>query len=306
MRYVQYFFRSKLFCGIRSFLKKLVLPGFDGLPVYDVLRFFLKGIAKGYITTRASAISFNLFIAIFPAVIVFFTIIPYVPLENFQTNLFIIMQDLLPAHTFGAVEGTLFDIINRPRGGLLSIGFVLAVYFALSGINSIIDSFNQTWHNMASRPLVKQYLISLALVFILSFIVIIAVTALTIVPLVLRFLLDAGIFADKITVWIIQICRWIVVLAMFLLGYSFLYYLAPESRQPFRFISAGSTLATVLTVVTSVGFNFYVNNFSRYNTLYGSIGTLLVIMLWIYFNAIVLLIGFELNASIYNVRRTMD
>lgn len=291
---------------VRSFIaftKRLVMPGFDGLSLYDVSIFFVRGIQRGSITTRASSFSFNFFLAVFPAIIFFFTIIPYIPVAHFQDTLLQLMRDFIPEKAYGAVEGTLFDIVKRPRGGLLSIGFILAMYFSTNGINSLIESFNQTYHTIDTRSAYKQRLISILLVLILSVLVIIAITLIIVGPLVLEFLASKNILRDRFTLQMIIFGKWIVVVALFFFVFSFLYYLAPAKRRQFRFISAGSTLATGLTVITSIGFNYYVNNFLRYNTLYGSIGTLMIVMLWIYFNAIIVLVGFELNASIFNAKQ---
>lgn len=291
---------------VRSFIvftNRLVLPGFDGLSFWDVSVFFVRGIQRGSITSRASSFSFNFFLAVFPAIIFFFTIIPYIPVAHFQDTLLGLMQDFIPEKAYGAVEGTLFDIVKRPRGGLLSIGFVLAMYFSTNGINSLIESFNQTYHTIETRSPYKQRLVSILLVLILSVLVIIAITLIIIGPIVLEFLVSKDILRDKFTVQMINFSKWIVVVALFFFVFSFLYYLAPAKRRQFRFISAGSTLATALTIGTSIGFNYYVNNFLQYNSLYGSIGTLMIVMLWIYFNAIIVLVGFELNASIFNAKQ---
>lgn len=276
----------------------IVLPGFDGIPLYDVTVFFWSALKKGSITARASAFSYNFFLSMFPAIIFFFTIIPYIPVPHFQDTLLGLMQDIIPEGIFTSVESTLFDIIKRPRGGLLSLGFVLALYFSTNGINSLIIAFNQSIHQIETRPGYIQRAISILLVVIISFIVIIAISLITLGPPVLRLLVDYGVLHNDFTIYIISSLRWLVIFGMFLFAFSFLYYLAPAGKTKFRFISPGSMLSTILTIAASIGFNYYVNNFSKYNTLYGSIGTLMILMIWINFNALVLLIGFELNASI--------
>jgi len=285
------------------YLRKVILPGFDGMPFYDVMKFFFTGLIRGSVTTRASAISFNFFMALFPAIIVLFTIIPYVPVVGFQDSLLELMKNLIPQKIYGEVEDTLFDIINRPRGGLLSLGFLLTVFFATNGVNSIIEAFNQTYHTIETRLFIKQQLVSIALVFILALLLIIAILLIAVGPIVTTWLYEHNLIKGRYTYEVIVVSKWAIIIFMFLFMYSFLYYMAPARKKDFRFISAGSTMASLLTILTSVGFNFYVNNFSSYNTLYGSIGTLLIFLLWIYFNSIILLLGFELNASISRVKR---
>lgn len=289
---------SRIVTTLLNWSKKIVIPGFDGVALYYVADFFIKGIQKGSITSRAAALSFNTFLAIFPAIIFFFTLIPYIPIANFQDSLLDLMQDFIPQQAYLAVEETLFDIVKRPRGGLLSFGFLLAMYFATNSINSLIEAFNQTYHSLETRTAFRQRLVSVALVLLLSFLVIVAIAIITIGPVLLNWLESHGILTGRITIFMITAGKWIVTLALLFFAFSFLYYFAPSAKQHFRFISAGSSFTTLLFIAASVGFNYYVNNFSKYNSLYGSIGTLIVFMMWIYFNAIIILLGFELNASI--------
>jgi membrane protein len=283
--------------------KKVILPGFDRIPLYDVTVFFVHGLSKGYITNRASAISFNFFLAIFPSLIFFFTIIPFIPITNFQQSLLDIIRDFLPDSAFATVQATVEDIITQPRGGLLSVGFVLSLYFSTNGINSLMQAFNNTFHTIETRTVVKQRLISIMLVMIITFLLIIAIGFITLGTWILSLILPRGILESNFYFGLIVASKWLVTVAVLFFAISFIYYFAPAKRRQFRFISAGSSLATVLIIATALGFNFYVDNFSKYNVLYGSIGTLLVVMLWIYFISFSLLIGFELNASIFNVKR---
>lgn len=285
--------------------KRLVLPGFDGVSLYDATDFFIKGIRNGSITNRAAALSFNTFLAIFPAIIFFFSLIPYIPIHNFQDSLLTLLKEFIPQQAYEMAEETLFDIVKRPRGSLLSVGFILAMYFATNSINSLIEAFNMTYHSIETRSAFKQRMISIALVLILSILVIVAIALITIGPMVLKWLQVHRLLTSDVTIIIISVGKWIVTVALLFLAFSFLYYLAPSGHRQFRFISAGSTITTLLFIAASIGFNYYVNNFSKYNTLYGSIGTLIVFMMWIYFNAIIILIGFELNASISVARKNI-
>ena len=283
--------------------KKIVIPGFDGMPFYDVAVFFVKGISKGYITTRASAISFNFFLAIFPSVIFFFTIIPFIPITNFQQSLLDIIRDFIPDEAYATVQTTVEDIVIRPHGGLLSVGFLLSLYFSTNGINSLMIAFNNTYHTIETRSAIKQRIVSIFLVIINTFLLIITIGLITFGTWLLSILLPAQILKSHFIFSVILILKWMVIIAMLFFAISFIYYFVPAKRRHFRFISAGSSLATFLVIATTLGINFYVDNFSKYNALYGSIGTLLVILLWIYFNSLSLLIGFELNASIFTVKK---
>ncbi|NQV02312.1 MAG: YihY/virulence factor BrkB family protein [Bacteroidia bacterium] len=282
--------------------KRIVIPGFDRMPLYDVTLFFFNGLAKGYINSRASAISFSFVLAIFPFLIFLFTIIPFIPIHNFQTVLLDIIQDFLPETTWETVKGTIIDVITRPRSSLLILNFILTLYFSTNGINSLIEAFNNTAHTIESRTVVKQYLISIVLVIILSVLLIISIGLMTFGSWLLDLIFPDAFTKSLFYLVVMETLRWIIVLALLLMAISFLYLLAPAKRGRYRFISAGSMLATILVITTTIGFNYYVDNFARYNALYGSIGTLLIILVWIYLNSISLLIGFELNASIMNAK----
>lgn len=279
------------------------MPGFDGIPLYDVARFFIEGLQKGALTMRAASMSFSFFLAFFPGILFFFTLIPYIPIEDFHQKLMELLMQLLPASAFDTIWATVEDILEKPRSGLLSLGFVLAVYFSTNGISSMIEAFNQSHHTMETRSWIKQRLIAILLAFITSVIVILAIALLTVGSTVIDYLVEKNVLYGSLNIFFVHLSKWVVILGMVFFVISFSYYLAPSRASHFRFISAGSSLATFLSLFTIFGFNFYISNFNSYNALYGSIGTLLVLMLWIYFNAIILLVGFELNASIGGARR---
>jgi membrane protein len=293
----------KIIAGPINISKKIVLPGFDGLPLYDVMRFFIKGLYEGYIGSRAASISFNFFLAIFPSLIFLFTIIPFIPIQHFQQTLLELIRDLVPKNTYETIRETLEDIVIRPRGGLLSLGFFLTLYFATTGIHSLMEAFNSTVHSIETRSWFRQRLISIMLVLIMSFLLIISIGLMTFGTGVLSLVLPEHLLASTIYAAFIQFLKWLVIIFTLFFTISFIYYLAPAKKRSFKFISAGSTLATILVIITTLGFNFYVDNFSRYNVLYGSIGTLMSVLLWIYFNSFSLLIGFELNASILKAKQ---
>ena len=295
------FLRNTFAYFIRIF-RRMTMPGLDSQPVYNVLKFFVKGLFEGRITTRASSISFDFFLALFPSILVFFTIIPFVPVKDFQPTLLQLLQDIMPKTLWPYVSSTLEEIITRPRSDLLSLGFILALYFSTNGINSIMEGFNSTYHIIEQRSAFRQRLVSFFLVLIISILVIIAISLLIVGGHVMDFLVGEGILADNFTIIIIQVIRWLLIIGMFLFSISLLYYFAPAKKREFRFISAGSTLATMLMILSTWAFNFYIVNFSQYNALYGSIGTLLIFLLYVNFNSIIILIGFELNASITSAK----
>jgi membrane protein len=283
--------------------KRVALPGFDNMPVYDVADFFFTGIQRGAVKTRAQSLAFSFFLALFPAIIFLFSLIPYVPIQDFQDQLLDLIRNVLPTNAFEATRTTIEDIIKHQRGGLLSVGFLLALYFTSNGFIALMKGFNSSYHVSESRTPGRRRLAALVLTLILSVLLILATILIIFGEIATKYLVAKHILKTKTQVWMLLLGKWTIVLALFFFAISFLYYYAPSVKKRWRFISAGSTFATVLTIIASVGFAYFVNNFGQYNKLYGSIGTLIVIMLWIYFNSLILILGFELNASIDNAKK---
>lgn len=283
--------------------KLIRLPFFDGMPLYDVGLFFWKSIVDGAISTRASAVAFNFMLAIFPAIIFVFTLIPYIPIAHFQTQLLNLLQSIMPHNAYVAIQGTIQNIVTQPRGGLLSFGFFAAFFFSTNGIVSVITAFNGSIHTIESRSWINQRLVALVLAVILTTLTTLSIAMITLSQTFMKFMVKSGLLHSNITYYLLLGGKWIVICALFFFSYAFLFYLAPARKTKFRFISAGGTLATILTIITTIGFSYYINNFGKYNTLYGSIGTLVVVMLSAYFNALNLLVGFELNVSIWRARK---
>ena len=297
---------KKYFNSLANLAKKVYLPGFEGVPLYDVIVFFFRGIRKSSLISRANSLSFTFLLAIFPAIIFFFTLIPYIPVENLHTTIMETIKNALPYSTYNTVKDTIEDILNHHNSGLLSFGFIFALFFSTSGMIGIMKAFNRSSHTLETRSNFKLYLISILLVLIISFIFILAMIFLIITPILLNYLVSRDILKNEFTYYLIIAGKWFIILIMVFTAISFIYYLAPAKKRYFRFISAGSTLATILSLIFIFGFNFYINDFSRYNEFYGSIGTLIILMLCVNLNAIVFLIGFALNASIYDAKKIKD
>jgi len=283
--------------------KKVTLPGFDGIPLYDVTVFFWRGIVNGSLNMRASSFSFNFFLSLIPAIIFFFTLLPYIPVPQLQEEFLQLIRYVASDHIYPTVEAIILDTINRPREGLMYMGFFLAIFFSVMSMNSLIDAFNRTAHDITPRGFLKQQIVSLILVLTVSGVVGVAILLLTLGPLLVEFFVRHGFLTDTLTIYLLEGLRWLIIMAMFLFAFSFLYYLGSEGKNKFRFISAGSMLSTILTIAIWMSLRFYLTYFSPYNTLYGSIGTLMVLMIWINLNGLAIIIGFELNASILDGTR---
>jgi membrane protein len=279
--------------------KKLVLPGFEGLSFYIVSKFFFQGLKNGSLNMRATSLAFTFFLAIFPSIIFLFTLIPYIPIDNFQGYLFNLLQQLMPEAAFETVEDTIIDIIKKPRSGLLSFGFLSALYFASNGFNALMNSFNETYHQIEVRNPLQQRLASLVMLFVNFILLSAGITLIIGGEIGTKYLFES----DKVLYYLLFFAKWIILFGLCYSLISFNYYYGPKNKKGWRFFSAGSMFATVLIIVASLAFAYYVNNFGKYNKLYGSIGTLIVIMMWIYINSLIILLGFDLNASIHSAKK---
>lgn len=279
-------------------LRKIAVPGFKGVPLYDVLRFFFIGLFQGALPVRAAAVAFSFFLAIFPFLLFLFTLIPYIPIDNFQQLLLDLFADIIPPDTYTMVEATIFEIVTKHNSGLLSLGFVLTFIFSTNGISAILEGFNGSKQVAQTKNWLRQRLMAIFLMLVLSFLVVFAILLITMGDIFIRWLILAHLITDDFMVLTLEILQWIIILALTFFSVSFLYYFGAAKRTSYRFFSPGSLLATALLILGTLGFNFYIANFSNYNALYGSIGTLIIFLLWLFFNAFILLIGFELNVSI--------
>lgn len=280
--------------------KKIILPGFEGLSLYVVSKFFFHGMRNGSVNMRASSLAFSFFLALFPTVIFVFTLIPYVPIAHFQDSLFNLIQTMLPKAAFETTEETITDIIKNPHGGLLSIGFISALYFSTNGFNAMVNSFNETYHDIETRNIFMQRVISLIMVVATTLMIAVAIALIIFSEIGLQRL----VHTDRLSYFLILFGKWIILFGLCFCLISFYYYIGPKRKKGWRFFSAGSTFATVFIIIASLLFGYYVNNFGNYNKLYGSIGTLIVIMLWIYINSLILLLGFDLNVSIHSAMKS--
>lgn len=280
--------------------KQIVLPGFEGVPLYDVVKFFFKQIEKVGLNDRASAISFNFIMAIPAACICIFTLIPYMPVSKQVTaELLQLTRRVSPnQNIYNFVNGFLEDFLNTPRGGLLSFGFLLVIFYASNAMLRVISTFDKSiyQHPKKTNFIQKRWkAIKMTVVIFGLFLG------------VLLLIIGQGILFDKVMDWLnikgsdiilIKISRWIITLGLFFYGIAYIYKYGPTVKERWSTFSPGSILATTLLVLTTFFFSIWVNQFSNINKIYGSIGTVLILMLFIYLNSLILLIGFELNVSI--------
>jgi membrane protein len=284
--------------------KNIILPGFSGIPLFDVVRFFFIQIQKTSLNERAASIAFNLLVAIPPACIFLFTLTPYLPIKEFMPQLYELIRDIIPGkENYQPIIDFLEDFISTERGGLLSFGFLLALYFSSNAMIGIMNSFNKmNYIGFSQRHIVHDRWVALKLTVILFLIMMISIVVLISRETVLKWL---GIESPTIRAIILNL-RWIVIILLFFFTISFIYRYAPAVHKKWKLVNPGSILATFMMIAYTMGFSYYVANFGNYNQLYGSIATIFILMLLIFFNSLVLLIGFELNVSISSLRKLAD
>lgn len=301
-----FLFQFKFYRYFVEWTKYIVLPGFSPLPLYTVAVFFFQEIQKDSLTNKASSLAYNFMMAIFPSIIFLFTLIPYIPINNFQNQLMTIISLLLPENAYLAFESTLEDIVKNQNGKLLSLGFILALFFATNGIHTLMQAFNKSSLIIETRTWLKQRFIALNLTLLIAFSLILGVSVMIIGEFTINFLInELNLKEGKFWIYLIMVSRWIIIILVYFITISLLYRYGPANSKKWKFFSAGSWLSTILAVLTSIGFTYYINNFGTYNKLYGSIGTLLVMMIWLYLNSFILLLGFELNASLDLSKRSI-
>ncbi|MGN6494177.1 MAG: YihY/virulence factor BrkB family protein [Agriterribacter sp.] len=285
--------------------KHLILPGFRGLPLYDVVLFLLKQIKREGLNMRAAAISFNLLMAIPPFLIFLFTLVPYLPgQENFSRELLRVVRDLTPNRdTYIWVRDFITDF-TKPRSGLLSLGFLTAGFFASNAMLGIMNSFDRSLHTMyrRKRNFFQMRGTALKLTFFIALIFMASILLLITQGSLLRTVLKWLDIESETTRWWIGTLRWLVILALIYYAIGLIYRFAPSVHRKWNVNSAGTILATTLIIILTILFGYWVNNFGTYNKVYGSIGTVIIIMSSFFFNSLILLIGFELNVSINHLK----
>ena len=288
--------------------KIIILPGFHNLCLYDVVKFFFGQVNRIGLRDRASSIAFNFIMAIPAAAIFLFTLIPYFPIaKNMQDELFKFIQDVLPnTESRALIMTTMHDLFNKPKTGLLSIGFILALFYSSNAMLGIIRTFDASLVDKKKKKFMQRRLRAIKLTLVLIMLVIVTIL-ITIGQGVLfsKFLTWLGVNRIEKNFWT-ELLRWFIVILLFFFSIAYIYKYAPSITKRWKLWSPGAVFATFLIVLTTWLFSIWAQNFSSYNRVYGSIGALLIIMLLIFINSLMLLIGYELNVSINYLRQKVD
>ncbi len=284
-----------------ALLQNITFETLHGVSLYELIKHYFIGIVRGAFSYRASAIAFSFFMALFPFALFILNFIPYIPLANFQKDFLEFVSQSVPPNTYDAIAAILQDIMNNSYKGLISSGFFLSIFLMSNGINALLDGFEMSTNISVKRGFFQQYAVAVGLSIFIAFLLIVTVAALVIVEIILYQIKLQDYFSSNIS--ILKWSRFVFIVLMVLLITSMLYKFGSKETKKVPFFSYGSILTTILFIATSQLFGIYVEKFARYNELYGSIGTLLVMMIYLWINSMLLLLGFELNAFIFKWKK---
>ncbi|MBP6687688.1 MAG: YihY/virulence factor BrkB family protein [Lacibacter sp.] len=303
----EFIYRLPVIRMIIRFSKRFRPIGFEGITLYDVSRFFVQQIQKGSLNQRAAAISFNFIMALPPACIFLFSLVPLFPIaDQFYNEVNAFVREITPNEaTRDAVESFLADFFKRPKNSLLSIGFITSLFFSSNAVLGIIHSFNQSIHEKESKNFLVYRWKAIRLTFVIILVFIASIIILITQGALFNWILQRLNIDNQFVKWLIIILRWVVIVGLFFYSIAFIYKHAPSVEKKWRLISPGSIVACMLIILFTFLFSFWINNFAVYS-IYGSIGTILILMIFINFISLVLLIGFELNLSIKLLKRQSD
>lgn len=290
-------------------LKKIELPALEGMTLYAFLRLYTKGIVKGAVTSRASAIAFSFFTAIFPFLLLIIILIPYIPVDGFELKFREFLDSLLPPQTSEFFFDNIFqNIYTDGNAGLISTVFLVALFLMANGISALFSGFESSFHEQLTRSVIRQYLYSIGVALVLVFLLIVTIAILGyfqiyVIQRLLYILDKEGYETQKEGVLLVAVAKYVFFVLMVYISTATLYYFGTKEGKHSKFFSAGALLTTILIIVFSYLFGIYVTYFSTYNELYGSIGALLILLFYIWLISNIVLLGFELNATIRGLRK---
>jgi len=282
--------------------KRIKIPGLRGLSLYDVLEMYIIGIAKGALASRAGAISYSFFMSLFPFLLFVLNLLPLVTLIDYEVDVLPFLEDVLPSSTVDLFEKTIANIFEKERVGLLSTSFVFSMFLMANGVNALFSGFQNSYHTKINVNYVRQYITAFCVALLLALFLFLAVIAIPLVEVyIIQNLEGYGIIPDQLIG--MQVAKYIIFTLMFYTVIAMFYYFGAPEKNSRKYFTPGATLSTILFLLTTYLFGIYVDNFAQYNELYGSIGAILILMLYIWLNSNILLLGYELNASLLSLKR---
>lgn len=274
----------------------MIFPDLRDLPLDKVLVRTVKEFMDDEMSTYASALAYQMLFSLFPFLLFLIALIGFLHLPDFFSWLRLQSELVLPPQALEQVNPVI-DQLQQSKGGLLSIGIVIALWTASAGVRLMMSAMNAAYDVVEGRPIWKRF--PLSIFYTVGIAVMLLATAGLMVtgPQVMDWLAgQIGMEDFIVTLW--TVLRWPVIIILMMMAVALIYYVMPDVEQEFRFISPGSVLAVVVWIIASLGFGYYVKAFSNYNAMYGSIGAIIVLLLYFYISAAVLLLGAEMNAVI--------
>jgi len=292
-------------------MKKIKFKKYDNLSLYKLIKIFSYNLQEDEIMDRANGVAYNFILATFPAIIFLFTLLPYISVyfpEITTDTIMNFIKELVPASMYDTIASTVLDIISNQRGGLLTFGFLFAVYLSTNGMMALMRAFNACYRTVEKRHWLRTRLTSLGLTLMLAVVLFSAIILLIVGQFALDYVTSnlsefSHLNMDGFTISMLFVLRFVVIFIVFFIAISFIYYFGPAVHYNWSFFSIGSLLATLAIIGLSYGFSFYITNFGSYNKVYGSIGALIALMAWIQLVTMILLYGYEVNASLHYGRK---
>lgn len=275
-------------------------PGFEGVTLKEALIGVREELRNDNLIIRASSMSFFFFLAIFPTIIFFFSLIPYLPVDNYNKVLMSLLNDILPIGIFNMLKITITDILSIQRGGVTSLNFIMAFVFSSNGVTSMLTAFDKTHDNYKKRKFLQKQWASFKLIILLSFMFLVSISFVIMGERTIKEILIYFDFYNFWTYAVILFLKYVIVFFAFFNVVASIYYYGPSVKEKFKYYSIGAIFTTFSLIVLSNLLKSYFKLFSNFNQLYGSLGIIIVSMLFVYLNSCILLIGYEINNSIAN------
>jgi len=296
-----------------AWMKNIRFARHEDVSLYRIVKRFLHNLQDDEIMDRANGVAFNFILAIFPAIIFLFTLIPYVTRYFPEINRESIMDFLqglaesgfMPPSLYETASTTILDIVSNQRGGLLTLGFLFALILSTNGMLALMRAFNACYKTIENRSAFKTRVIATALTINMAIVLFVTVLLLVGGQFAIEYVLTnvQDFTSFNLSSWqvgLIFSLRFLIIFVTFFITISTIYYFGPAIHYNWRFFSIGSMIATLLSLAVSYGFSYYITNFGTYNKVYGSIGVLIALMVWVQLITVVLLVGYEINASIHD------
>lgn len=282
----------------KAFFNRVTLPGFQGLSIGYVMAFFRKALTKGLIQHRAAAMTYRVFFALIPLLMTLFACISFLG-ASVRATLLEFIRSMVPHYVWPAIEDMITSIINNQNGTLLSFSLIFAIFTIANSAHVSINILNATYYNTGKRTILKQLRVIVMLLLVWLSIILVAIGVFIAAEAYLYYFIHSS---TLITVGI-YVAKWLLLFFLVYLFISTFYYFAPAEHKHFKFFSVGSTFATIAMVIVLGAMNVFFSNFGSYNALYGSLGAVFAILLWLYWNHLFILIGYDLNVSIVTAKR---